>query len=299
MTDLTDKQQLLDYLKSNGLWANHGLGQNFLIDREALDKIVAAAEIDSHDCVIEIGPGVGTLTEELVQMAEKVIAVELDEKLVKLLDERMSKSEFLMPNKSSNDQNPNNLKSQLKLINADILRINITELVGERKYKVVANIPYYITSKIIQLFLTTPNKPEEIVLLVQKEVAERICAKPGAMSVLALSVQVFGKPEIIGIVRKESFFPSPKVDSAILRIRTKSQDQRIKPDDEKAFFRVANIGFSAKRKTLANNLSSGYHMDKQAAEDIIKSQGLSENIRAQELSVEDWQNLAHALSECN
>ncbi|MCL5410643.1 MAG: 16S rRNA (adenine(1518)-N(6)/adenine(1519)-N(6))-dimethyltransferase RsmA [Patescibacteria group bacterium] len=278
--DFTNKSELLSYLKQKGLWAKKGLGQNFLISKEALDKIIEAAELKQDDIVVEVGPGVGTLTSELVKRAGEVVAVEMDKKL----------SELLGQNSKIKDQNCN-----LKIINADILKFNLNEIVGGRKYKVVANIPYYITSKIIEQFLTAENKPESIVLLVQKEVAERICAKPGEMSVLSVSVQLYGKPEIVGIVPKESFFPSPKVDSAILKIVLSSQLPVLSSEEERPFFRLVHIGFASRRKTLANNLSAGYLITKKTASDIIRQIGFSENVRAQELSIENWKKLISIL----
>lgn len=272
--DFSDKTQLISYLKQHGFWAKKGLSQNFLVDKEALDKIVEAAELKSDDIVIEVGPGVGTLTMELVQYAGRVIAIELDEKLAN----QLSVISGQLPEEEKN----------LKIINIDVLKINLPELLDGKDYKVVANIPYAITSKIIRLFLTEKNKPKLMVLLVQKEVAERICAKPGEMSTLSVSVQLYGEPEIVDIVKSNSFFPSPKVDSAILKI---SNIKELEDFDEKAFFRCVNIGFASKRKTLLNNLSAGYHLDKKIVSDIIKSKGLSTDIRAQELSVEEWKKL--------
>ncbi len=303
---MSDKTQLIQYLKSNGLYTKHSLGQNFLVDGEVLDKIVETAEIELEDLVIEVGPGLGVLTQELVGRAGKVIAVEMDDKLAEL----MSKSEFLMSNEISNDKSSKleidkfgfrhfvrNLtfgfrNSVLEVINADILKLNISELTKDHSsYKVVANIPYYITSKILQLFLTLENKPESITLLVQKEVAERICAKPGQMSTLSISVQTYAEPEIVGIVKASSFFPAPKVDSAILKIRITSHESQIMGVDEKDFFRLVHFGFASKRKTLVNNLAAGLHLDKEKSLAIIKSAGLNENIRAQELSIEEWAEL--------
>ena len=276
MIDLTDKSQLLDYLKANGLWAKHGLGQNFLVSKEVLNSIVEASDIDPDDLIIEVGPGLGTLTQELVQKAEKVIGIEKDEKLAALLPG------FIQDEK-------------LDVVTGDILDVNIPELVKDQMYKVVANIPYYITSRIIRLFLELPSQPTTIVMLVQKEVAERICAKPGEMSVLALSVQVYGKPEIIEIVKKESFFPAPAVDSAILRISyIEYQYPRI---PEKDLFRTINIGFAAKRKTLANNLQSGFHIEKIQAEAYIEEIGLKPSARAQELTLDNWADLTKVLND--
>jgi len=271
-----NKSELINLLKTNKFWAKKSLGQNFLVDNEALNKIVEAAEIKPDDFVIEIGPGLGVLTDELNGKAKKIIAIEKDQEL----------AEFIKDKKFE----------KLTILNQDVLTTNIPELVGDQKYKVVANIPYYITSKIIRLFLEQENRPQLMVLLVQKEVAERICAEPGDMSVLAVSVQYYATPEIVDFVPASSFFPSPKVDSAILRISRRG-DQKSDAVDEKEFFRLVNIGFASKRKTLSNNISAGYRIDKKKAADIISSIGLNENVRAQELSVADWRKLLRYINE--
>lgn len=275
--DLTDKSQLIKYIKQNGLWAKKSLGQNFLVDREALDRIVAAAELNENDTVLEIGPGLGTLTGELVQRAGRVVAVEKDEKLADILTQKFK----------AKSQNCN-----FEIISGDALEFD-TSLSANKltpnAYKVVANIPYYITSKILEKFLSAENKPSLIVLLVQKEVAERICAKPGDLSVLAVSVQYYGEPEIVDIVPRDSFFPVPEVDSAILKINT--QNPKPKSND-KEFFKVVKTGFAARRKTLFNNLKNGTHLNSGQIEEILDKMGLSKNTRAQELSVEQWKGLA-------
>lgn len=323
--DLTNKTELLNYLKCHGLWAKKGLGQNFLVDRVSLDKIVETAELKHDDLVLEIGPGAGSLTSELLKLAGEVVTIEKDEGFAKLLPE-ITNSEFQITNKISNNKDlkignldfdltleirNSELTHKLRIINADILKLNLEEVVGTRKYKVVANIPYYITSKIIELFLTAKNKPEILVLLVQKEVAERICAKPGEMSVLSVSVQLYGKPEIVDIVPADSFFPAPKVDSAIIKIfiaRNEETKQSLEDrhaalamtkEEEKEFFRCVHIGFASRRKTLVNNLSAVRQLadgiDKKAASDIIKSIGLNENTRAQELTIENWRELCRRI----
>ena len=317
--DLANKDNLIGYLKKNGLWARKGLSQNFLVDRNALEKIVGAGEIKSDDLVIEIGPGVGTMTGELVQKAGEVIAIEFDEKLAELLEQQFKifNLKFKINDQFKNLKGQNSTVNQLsgsqiksgmtnsalgmttgaglRIINDDILKVNLNEIIGDCKYKVIANIPYHITSKILELFLSRENKPETMVLLVQKEVAERVCAKPGEMSTLSVSVQLYGEPTIVDIVKKESFFPSPKVDSAILKIVVSSQSacrsdrlSVVSQEQEKDLFRLVHIGFASKRKTLVNNLSAGYHIPKEKASDIIKKAGLLENSRAQELGVGNW-----------
>lgn len=352
--DLTDKTQLLIYLKQHGLWAKKGLSQNFLVDKNVLEKILEAAEIKPDDLVIEIGPGVGTLTQELIKRAGEVIAVELDQNMASLLhgfiantlpvrfnsgqDSGLSLPHLTSPYKGEEPRRGTNNETvkqgnsgKLKVNNADILKLNLNEIVGEKKYKVVANIPYHITSKILELFLSRENKPEMMVLLVQKEVAERVCAKPavrgsgrGDMSILSVSVQLYGEPEIIDIVPKESFFPSPKVDSAILKIvdihnpsrhfeRSEesssnaeldpsprlggAQDDK-KKNDEKKFFRLIHISFAARRKTLLNNLMAGYRFPREKVIDILKEAGLKDTVRAQELSIEQWKKLSKIIINC-
>lgn len=291
-----NKDELIKYLKENHLWTNKSLGQNFLVDNEALSRIVDAGDIKPTDTIIEIGPGLGILTEGLAKHAKKVIAVELDKKLAGLLESRIANHV---------------LGSKVQIIQGDILNMPDTQyLIRNTNYKLIANIPYYITSKILTKFLTAENKPELIVLLVQKEVAERICARPrstnstdsprassgraGAMSVLSVSVQAYGEPEIIDIVPASSFFPAPKVDSAILKIS--NIKYQISKTNEKDYFRTVKIGFAARRKTLLNNLSAGYRLDKDTVLNILKTVELNENVRAQELSIEQWEMLTRHIN---
>lgn len=302
--DLSDKSQLIKYLKENNLWAKKSLSQNFLIDRSALEKIVEAAELvpplapptlgGEGDFVIEIGPGLGVLTQELVKKAGHVLSIELDQELAKLLCNNISTTNNQQSFNKSNGCSVDVGGCKLIIINMDVLKLNLNEVIGSRPYKVVANIPYHITSKILELFLSREHKPELMVLLVQKEVAERVCAKPGDMSVLSVSVQLYGEPSIVGVVPKESFFPSPKVDSAILKVdTTQITDNSF---DEKSFFRLVHIGFASRRKTLANNLSAGYALPRERIVDIIKATGLKETVRAQELSLENWKRLLEIIS---
>lgn len=292
------KEELIQYLKANHLYTDKSLGQNFLVDKEALSKIVDAGEIRPIDTVIEIGPGLGILTAELIKRAGRVVAIEIDAKMIELLNCSIAK---LLGSQNNNltiqpfglAQGGQYNNEKVEIINADILQTNINDIVGTKPYKLIANIPYYITSKILEKFLTAEEKPELIVLLVQKEVAERICAAPGEMSVLSISVQAYGEPEIVGIVPASSFFPAPKVESSILKIANiKSQITKV---SEKDFFRTVKIGFAARRKTLLNNLSAGFQVDKGTILNILKSVKLDENARAQELSIAEWERLAHSM----
>lgn len=258
------------------------MGQNFLKDEAILQRIIESANLSKNDVVIEIGPGHGVLTELLAQKCKKVIAIELDDRLIEMLR-----------NKLRNKEN-------VEIIHDDILKINLPELVSkyeiqDTRYKIVANIPYYITAPIIRLLLETEFPPSEMILMVQKEVAERICAKAGEMSILAVSVQYYAQPEYLFTVPKTAFDPMPKVDSAVIRItRNKKQETRNKQEVKK-FFQIVRAGFSAKRKTLVNNLSSGLQLDKKTVEEKLIALGFSKNTRAQELGVEDWQKLSEFL----
>jgi 16S rRNA (adenine1518-N6/adenine1519-N6)-dimethyltransferase len=303
---MLSKEEIKRILKSEDLKILKSLGQNFLIDENILDKIVQAAELNKDDVVIEIGPGFGTLTEELSEKCGKVIAIEKDKKLAELLKRKVETRLITSLPAQNGSTALKGLWSQhvknTVVINDDILRVDLKEFIKKYapggKYKLVSNIPYYITSPIIKLFLESDVQPEFIVLLMQKEVAERICAKPGKLSVLALSVQVYGEPEIVDYVDKSSFYPEPKVDSAILKIKN---IKKIFSDEHyKNLFRIIKIGFSSKRKKLANNLSAGLHISKMQVEtrliaSLLSEAGISLNARAQELELEDWEKLEKIL----
>lgn len=249
------------------------LGQNFLNNKAVIDKIIQAADLTRDDLVVEIGPGKGILTEELAEHAGKIVAVEIDRNLAPFLKDKFRKQE------------------NVEIVEGNILKTNLKNMLGSSasKYKVVANLPYYITSPIIRLFLESEVPPMEMILMVQKEVAERIVAKAGQMSILAVSVQYYADAEILFEVGKENFDPVPEVDSAVIRISRIAN--RVSPADMKNFFRIVKAGFSAKRKTLANNLSNSLHLDKKIVEEKIKTAGFLPTIRAQELSTENWKTL--------
>ena len=242
------------------------LGQHWLNDPDSLEAMCQAADITPDDTVLEIGPGLGTLTQLLVLRAREVIAVEFDESLANSLPTRIQ-------------------ASNLRVETQDILRFDLTKL--PKDYKVVANIPYYLTSNLLRVLSESANPPAQMALLVQKEVAERVCAHPRAMSLLSVSVQLYYQASLGEVVPRVLFTPPPKVDSQVLKLTRR--EQPLFPDlDTKKFFQVVKAGFANRRKTLLNSLAGGLHLSKEATADIITRAGLSPASRAQELSLEDW-----------
>jgi 16S rRNA (adenine1518-N6/adenine1519-N6)-dimethyltransferase len=259
-------------LKRHGLRADKRLGQNFLQDPFALEAIASAAEIQPTDTVLEIGPGLGSLTRYLAASAKQVIAVELDRDL-------------LIPLRAVIAPYHN-----VQVIHGDILKLSPQKLIAEKNYIVAANIPYYITSAVIRHLLESDAKPRRIVLTVQREVAERICAKSGDMSLLALSVQVYGNPRIAARIPAEAFFPAPKVDSAVLSVDI-YLSPLIKSELIESFFKMIKAGFSQKRKTLRNSLSSGLHISTTDSAQMLVKANIDPMRRAETLSIEEWQTL--------
>lgn len=246
------------------------LGQHWLRDRFVLDHIADEADVNEHDTVLEVGPGLGTLTSILLARAKQVVSVEFDEDLARKLPGQF-------PGKN------------LQVVHSDILQFDTSELpVG---YKVVANVPYYITSKIIQKCMTDANRPSVVTLLIQKEVAERVAAQPGDMSILAVSAQLYADVSLGDVVPAELFTPPPKVDSQVVTLRTREFALPVGVD-EKLFFRVVKAGFSAKRKKLRSSLSGGLAISKPDAETLLNATGISPESRAEDLSVEEWKSLA-------
>jgi len=245
---------------------NKSLGQHWLHDRSVLEHIADCADIQTTNTVLEIGPGLGTLTSELLRRAQQVIAVEFDSELARKLPGQF-------PGKN------------LTVVNEDILQFDLSDLPAG--YKVVANVPYYITSKIVQKLMTAANKPSIAVLLVQREVAERIAAQPGDMSILAISAQVYADASLGDVVPAELFTPPPKVDSQVVVLQTRQQSL-VAPDQEKAFFRIVKAGFSAKRKKLRSSLSGGLGISKTDAEELLVNAKISPDARAEDLAIDDW-----------
>lgn len=252
---------------------NKSLGQHWLKDRLILEAIADSAELTDADTVLEIGPGLGTLTSVLLSRARQVSAVEFDPELARKLPGQF-------PGKN------------LSVHHADILSFDLTQLPAG--YKVVANVPYYITSKIVQLLMTSANKPSLAVLLVQKEVAERLAAPAGDMSILAISAQVFAEVSLGDEVPAKFFTPPPKVDSQVVILKTRPVPL-LDGVDEKKFFRTVRAGFSAKRKKLRSSLSGGLGISKDQTETLLHKVGISPDARAEDLAISDWLKLTDEL----
>jgi 16S rRNA (adenine1518-N6/adenine1519-N6)-dimethyltransferase len=265
-------------LASYDLHARKSLGQHFLVDGSVLRKIIIAAELTSSDTVIEVGPGLGVLTQTLAEQAGKVIAIELDNHLAEILS---------MHFKGSN---------KVTIINKDVLEVNPVDILGgQTDYKVVANLPYYITSAVVRHFLEASVQPKLMVLMVQSEVAKQITAKPGEMSLLSVSVQLYGKPTIAGKISAKCFYPAPKVDSAILKIAV-YQQPKILADDITGFFNLVRAGFSANRKQLTNSLANGLKVPKNDIIPILEQANIEPKRRAETLTIEEWELLYEVFS---
>lgn len=281
MTDQEIKKLCREY----GIYPKQSKGQNFLLCEEVIYKIISASDIKKGEVILEVGPGFGFLTKELAARAGKVVGIEFDEKLYKASRERLKGFK------------------NVELKNRDILKLAANDLKTSlgKDYKIVANLPYNITGNFLKKFLSMEFKPNLMVLMLQKEVAERISALPGKMSLLSVSAQYYSRPEIILSVPKRCFYPVPEVDSAVVKFNIKKEHLR---EDEKKFFQIARIGFSARRKMLKNNLYNGFkgmgvNITGKDIEDILIKSDLKINARAQDLSVEDWKRLAMNLVGIN
>jgi len=260
-------------LRQYGLRPDQRLGQVFLVDPVALRRVTEAADITKSDTVLEIGAGLGSLTRYLAARAGSVIAVELDANLIPPLEHVLSPYHNVL------------------VVQGDILELDLAQLIQAPDYLVVANIPYYITSALIRHLLDSSVRPKRIVLTVQREVAARICAAPGEMSLLALSVQVFGQPQIMAHIPAGAFYPSPKIDSAVVRIDLYPSTVIPSPLLE-TFFHLARAGFSQKRKTLRNSLTGGLALKPSEAERLLQAAGLDPRRRAETLNLDEWGRLA-------
>ncbi len=271
-------------LRHFGLRARKGLAQHFLIDEEVLKLISSAAELTPADVVMEIGPGLGVLTGELARQAGWVVTIELDGRLAAILKQTLAAF------------------NNVTVINEDILQIDPEALLQEQRqifspaitspfsYKVVANLPYYITSHVLRRFLEASLKPQIMVVMVQKEVAEAIVAEPGQMSVLSVSVQFYGQPEIIGYVPARCFYPAPEVDSAVLRVTLYAKPV-VDVTDETSFFRLVRAGFTASRKQICNSLAQGLELPKAEVLSLLEKANIAPQRRAETLTLNEWAQL--------
>lgn len=265
-----------DFLLEYGLHPKKSLGQNFLFDSGSLAKIVRGADVSPDDVVLEIGAGMGSLTRFLGLAAKRVVAVEIDQKMLPILNQVM------LPFKN------------VEIVHGDMLKLDPAELMGE-SFICIANIPYYITSALMRHLLESSLRPKRIVFTMQTEVAARICANEGKLSLLALSVQVYGTPRVVAKLPAGAFYPPPKVDSATLRVDL-FDEPRIAQEQMDTFFKLAKAGFSQKRKNLRNSLSGGLKIAKEEAENLLGQAGIDINRRAETLSIDEWNRLTELYS---
>ena len=267
-----------EVLKKYGILPKKSLGQNFIINQRALDDVISAADLTGHEEIIEIGAGFGTLTVELAQHAGRVFAVEIDKRLIPVLRDNLQDFE------------------NVTLLHADFLQLDPVELVSRSGYYVVANIPYYITSSLLRHLMESSMPPARIVLTMQREVAQRITSSPGDMSLLALSVQIYGRAEITARFPAECFYPIPEVDSAVLRIDI--YEEPVVPHEViTAIFNLARAGFGQKRKKLRNSLARELGSSPEEVEKLLVKAGIRPESRAQELSIQDWEKIARIATE--
>ena len=292
--DLSSKRTIKNLLKKHKIRPSKGFGQNFLVDREITKKVIEAAGLKPNDAVLEIGPGLGVLTVKLAKLAKEVMAVEKDPKMVEILKESLEWWDI----------------RNVEIVNKDILKlIPETCNLKAKTYKVVANLPFYLTAPVIRKFLESDEPPKEMILIVQKEVGQRICSKPPEMNLLAVSVQFYAEPKIISYISKKSFWPSPEVDSAIIKIsniKNRAPSSRGGGEgeeegkalfafqkskiDRNLFFKIIRAGFSQPRKQLINNLKK-LNLDREKIENWLLKNKIQPTQRAETLEVGDWFNL--------
>lgn len=277
-------EETMFILKKYNILANKNLGQNFLINDEVVNKIIESAEIEDDDLVIEIGPGLGTLTKEMLDKAKKVIAVELDKRMIKILNDRFK------------------LYSNFELINEDILKVNLKEIIEEEKrkqniknVKIVANLPYYITTPIIMKLLEDNLDIKTITIMIQKEVAKRLTAEPGKskeVGAITYSIQYYCQSEEVAIVSNTSFIPEPEVESEVIKLTLRDKPP-INVHNKELFFKLIKLSFMQRRKTLINGISNSNLIDKENLKRILNKLGLPENIRGENLAMQDFANIAN------
>jgi 16S rRNA (adenine1518-N6/adenine1519-N6)-dimethyltransferase len=264
-------------LRHYDIRAKKGLGQNFLIDEQVLETILTAADLTPNDTVIEVGPGLGLMTKELAKRAGWVIAIELDNRLAEILHETIQLENVVILNEDVLGTDP-----------AKLFRQSAPDFPPQIKsYKVVANLPYYITSPVLRHFLEAPVKPQTMVVMVQKEVADVICAEAGQRSVLSIAIQFYGKPSIVAKVPAASFFPAPAVDSAVVKIDV-YKNPPVKVDNAEEFFKLVRAGFKAARKQVANSLAQGLKLPKGEVQDLLAKARIDPQRRAETFTLEEW-----------
>jgi 16S rRNA (adenine1518-N6/adenine1519-N6)-dimethyltransferase len=265
---------LKSLLKHYKLNPNKTYGQNFLMDETILEDMIDEANVKAGDMVLEIGPGIGNLTERLLDRAAKVLSIEKDPQFLNVL-------------KSLSETHNTKDKQYFSYEVADALTYNFSEKLKDVPYKVVANIPYYITGKIVQLFLKAQHKPESMTLLMQKEVAYNICAEVGSLNLLAISVQLYADPRVVCVVPGHKFYPSPKVDSAVIHIELRKKP-KYKIEDEAKLFRILRACFSGKRKQLHNTLTNNLQFEKSVVDEVLTKLKIDPMIRPQQLTIDQW-----------
>jgi 16S rRNA (adenine1518-N6/adenine1519-N6)-dimethyltransferase len=272
--DLTNISVLRHLLSRHHMRPNKSFGQNFLVSRAVLQQMVETADLEASDQVLEVGAGTGVLTRELARKARRVVAVEIEENMLALLAK--TTSDF----------------SNIELVARNLLYLNPEEVFGREHYKLVANLPYYITAPTFRHFLESANPPGLLVVMVQYEVARRIVAEPGDLSLLGVSVQFYGQPRIVARVPAHAFYPAPKVDSAILRVEVYPQAP-LTPRERDSFFRVVQAGFSERRKQLHNSLAHGLHRKDEEIRGWLAAAQIEASRRAETLSIDEWLRLWH------
>ncbi len=272
--DLTNISVLRHLLSRHHMRPNKSFGQNFLVSRAVLQQMVETADLEASDQVLEVGAGTGVLTRELARKARRVVAVEMEENMLALLAK--TTSDF----------------SNIELVARNLLYLNPEEVFGRARYKLVANLPYYITAPTFRHFLESANPPGLLVVMVQYEVAQRIVAEPGDLSLLGVSVQFYGQPRIVARVPARAFYPAPKVDSAILRVEVHPQAP-LTPRERDSFFRVVQAGFSERRKQLHNSLAHGLHRKDEEIRGWLAAAQIEASRRAETLSIDEWLRLWH------
>ncbi len=272
----TPPRTLRAALRQLGFKPRKQLGQNFLHDEDVLARIVQAAELEPGDRLLEVGPGLGSLTRLLAAQATSLLAVELDGDLAAILQRELAAHE------------------NLTVINANVLDFDLCRHFQPHAYKMLGNLPYYVTSPILRHFLDSPCPPQLMVIMLQKEVAERVVARPGDMSLLSVSVQLFGEPHIVASVPATAFYPVPKVDSAVVRIDVRQQP--LFAVDQEAFFALVAAGFSQRRKMLHNALAQRFWMKPGQAPELLAEAGVPSTLRADALSLDNWHSIYQVFS---